>query len=1188
MRRLYTILILLVCFASMLNAQKVRFCNLTADEVKIDSVIPHVAYNYKLPDDYQDSVYTAVLKYPEFIDMLANDVAAYKAITDELPPAMPSVLTAVVYSKKKATMLADFSPVVYRDGKYQFLVSFMIEFASAPANVSHSKIRKADGKTPASRYAEHSVLSSGTWAKIRVSQSGMHQLTKATIANAGFSDISKVKIYGYGGNTIPESLTDEYLREHDDLREIPTYQLGDKKIFYANGPVTWESKDAQKRKRNPYSDYGYYLITQSDDAPLTVSEEEFVKENYPKVNDYHSLFEKDEYAWRKGGQTFVEQSGIAVGASREYPLEIPEGNTTAKITVVATGGSKDGSYEVYVNDSLVAVPKISFGTYDRAQEATSIFTLKNVLPTNKIKIKNRSVTGLVRLDYISASFEKPWPMQPLNSDELPSAEYVHNITNQDLHAHTACDMVIIIPTSQNTLKQATALKEMHERRDSMTVRIVPADEIYNEFASGTPDVSAYKRYLKMLYDRATIEKDLPKYVLLFGDCLWDNRHKTASTASFDANNFLLCYESENSYSDTECYVSDDFIGLLDDNETIKTSDYITGMPDIAIGRIPVTNPIDAQTVVDKTIYYAEHSHEAAWQNTIMFLGDDGNNNIHMRDIDAVAEEIGRMYPGYYTRKVMWDAFERISSASGNRYPEATSIIKKQQNDGALIIDYGGHGSEAAISHEYVLTLHDFNEFRGSNYSFWITASCEIMPFDGVDETIGESALLNSKGGSIGFFGTTRTVLSSSNKHANRLYMMYVLSSDENGNFRTIGEANRLTKDSLVLKSLDRTVNKLQFSLLGDPALKLARPQMTAVVDSINGYAINNVPLAQVKAGSIVSVKGHIESNGTLASGFNGFADIMMRDSKQFVKCKLNDTSKDGATSPFTYYDRSNVIYQGTDSVVNGNFSFIMAVPKDINYSDEQGMINIYAYNKEKTISAHGATDRFIVGGSETASNDSIGPSVWCYLNSPDFTNGGIVNPTPYFYAEIQDEDGINASGAGIGHDMQLTIDGLAAQTYSLNDNFKYDFGSYTAGSTYYSIPKLAEGPHTLRFRAWDVKNNCTQVTLNFVVKSDLTPNINAMYVTPNPASDSVKFIVAHDCPGNSVEVSIDVMDAAGRLLWTTSETTATSDMTYATTWDLTLDTGAKLQTGVYLYRVRIFSDAKKYTSKAKKLVVVRK
>ena len=133
------------------------------------------------------------------------------------------------------------------------------------------------------------------------------------------------------------------------------------------------------------------------------------------------------------------------------------------------------------------------------------------------------------------------------------------------------------------------------------------------------------------------------------------------------------------------------------------------------------------------------------------------------------------------------------------------------------------------------------------------------------------------------------------------------------------------------------------------------------------------------------------------------------------------------------------------------------MPKDLHYSDASALVNLYAVNTERTEIANGWCDKFVANGSDVADNDSIGPSIFCYLNSPSFVNGGKVNTTPYFVANIKDQDGLNASGSGIGHDMQLTIDGDMNKTYSLNDYFTFDFGSYTSGSTCYSLPELTPG-----------------------------------------------------------------------------------------------------------------------------------
>lgn len=1189
MNRLYTIILLLI-FTLSAQSQK-RFYNLTADEVKIDSVLPQTVYSLKLPANYADSTYFLRLKYPEFIDMSARDVALYMALTNgKKPGAMPSVDDFIAIDRREASFTATFCPVVYREGKYKWLVSFMAELVSTPKYGTAAKAkgmisRSGNTSNKSERYSSHSVLSTGKWAKIRVAQSGIHQLTDATIRKAGFSNPEKVKIYGYGGNLVPETLTDSYLREYDDLKEVATCTVNGKRLFYAKGSVSWESKTANIRTRNPYSDYGYYFITENDSTPLTCSEEELLSVAAASSDNYHSLYEKDEFAWYQGGRNLFDGTAIAVGSKRTYNLSVPEGNSSAKLTVSTTAGAAS-RVQISLNDSIIGTHNIILYDHDKGNEVVTTYNVSNVKENNSITIEVLSGSS-ARLDYISFAFGYPKKAPVLASDAFPEAQYVYNITNQDLHSDEGYDMVIIIPTSQKLLAQAQRLAQHHEEKDSLKVRIVPADELYNEFSSGTPDVSAYKRYMKMLYDKAENGTKSPRYLLLFGDCFFDNRMLTSELRTASPDDYLLCYESENSFNEVYCFVSDDFCTLLDDNESMKTGDYYRGLPDIAVGRFPCSKAEEAKILVDKTIAYATQSPSGDWQNTIMFLGDDGNNNIHMKDINEAANQTIANHPGYYVRKVMWDAYTRVSSSNGHRYPEVTKIVKQQQNDGALIIDYGGHGSEISISHEAVLTLSDFAAFRGKNYSLWVTASCDIMPFDGLKETIGETMVLNDKGGSMAFYGTTRTVLSSYNRLINKAFMKYVLSYDTDGKPLTLGEAQRRAKNDLVKNGNDLSVNKLQYALLGDPALSLALPTLSVAVDSINGKAITASDMPRIHAGELVRVAGHIERNGVRMDGFNGTLSAIIRDTEEQIVCKLNDESKDGADEALKYTDRTKILFHGSDKVKDGNFSFIFAVPMDINYAEGNGLMNFYAIDDDKTISAHGAFDQFEVNGSVTMENDSIGPSIFCFLNSPDFTYGGEVNATPFFVAQISDKDGINASGSGIGHDMQLVIDGDINQTYNLNDNFTFDFGSYTSGQTYYAIPQLEPGEHTLRFRAWDILNNPSTTTLKFVVRNGLKPTISSISVTPNPASESVTFIINHDRTGTESDFEIDVMDASGRLLWTKHESGTATDNSYTVTWNLTLDNGLPLQTGVYLYRIRMSSDGSSWVSQAKKMIVVR-
>ena len=1508
MNRFHTILFLLALLLLPANSRAQRFFNLTVQDVAIGERLPVFSHSLPLSPAYADSTYSVKILYPEFIDMTQSDIAACKALGCGELPELPDVRQQVVVDRKRGSLEVSLCPLVFREGRYRILVSFMLKVeakakaAAARRNASGAvAMASAASADAASRYASSSVLATGRWAKIRVPSDGVYQLTESLVRQAGFSSLAKVKVYGYGGHMQNEQLVGSELQELDDLKEVPTCTIGGRRLFYGRGPVSWSSNTASRRTRNPYSDYGYYFLTQDDGQtePLAVDSATFVGSFYPSPYYYHTLHESDGFAWMEGGRNLFDPKAIAQEAEQKISLGGNANATRATFTVTATA-AQTTQVEVTLNDSItrtmyITMPSGESGSYSKGAEQTVTLTTDVVKEDNTLAIKNIG-GGSVHLDFASVAWDKPKPLPSL-SQGVPVPQYVYNITNQNHHADPQADMVIIIPTSQKLLKQAQRLADFHREKDGMRVNVVPADELFNEFGSGTPDANAYRRYLKMLYDRATTDDDMPRYLVLFGDCVWDNRMLTPVCQSLSPDDFLLCQESENSYSLTDCYVDDGFFCLLDDGEGLnpttrdkldmavgrftvtteeeakvmvdkvvnysanknagawqntlvfmgddgnnnihmrdenETADMVAGQhpdfivkkimwdayervssatghtyPDVArlikqqqqqgalvmdyaghgsetqishervltladvkafnntnlplwvtascdimpfdgtgetlgeaavlnskggavafygttrtvytnynkvinqaflrhllgyngsapttlgeaqrlaknelidtshdltanklqyaligdpalrlaipsktmvidsingqkvsdsatirlkagsiatmsghvedgasfngvatatvrdaeqtvtcrmndsgekdgaeyaftftaVGRFTVTTEEEAKVMVDKVVNYSANKNAGAWQNTLVFMGDDGNNNIHMRDENETADMVAGQHPDFIVKKIMWDAYERVSSATGHTYPDVARLIKQQQQQGALVMDYAGHGSETQISHERVLTLADVKAFNNTNLPLWVTASCDIMPFDGTGETLGEAAVLNSKGGAVAFYGTTRTVYTNYNKVINQAFLRHLLGYNGSAP-TTLGEAQRLAKNELIDTSHDLTANKLQYALIGDPALRLAIPSKTMVIDSINGQKVSDSATIRLKAGSIATMSGHVEDGAS----FNGVATATVRDAEQTVTCRMNDSGeKDGAEYAFTFTDRPYTLYQGSDSIRAGRFNFRFAVTKDLTYSDKTAIVNLYGVSSDRAVTANGWCDRFVANGSDLAENDSIGPSVFCYLNSPSFTNGGRVNTTPYFVAEISDKDGINASGSGIGHDLQLVIDGDINMTYSLNDNFTYDFGSYTSGSTYYALPELSSGKHRLMFRAWDVLNNPSTTELDFTVVKGLEPNLFSVNVTNNPAVSSTTFVINHDRMGSNVDVEIELFDMSGRKLWQHSESGVSTDSAYTVDWDLTVDGGRRLQTGVYLYRARIGSDGSGMASKAKKLIIV--
>lgn len=770
--------------------------------------------------------------------------------------------------------------------------------------------------------------------------------------------------------------------------------------------------------------------------------------------------------------------------------------------------------------------------------------------------------------------------------QFPVPEYVGVVENQNLHAtDSIVDMVIIVPESGKLVSEAERLADAHRKQDGLSVIVVRADQIYNEFSSGTPDATAYRRFLKMLYDRAEKIDEAPRYLLLFGDCAWDNRMLSSAWRGENPKDYLLCFESENSFSDTESYVMEDYFGLLDDGEG---SDLLREKVDLGIGRFPITTAEQARNIVDKTLNFMNNVYAGSWKNSICVLGDDGDNNTHMDQANKIATRIETNYPDYDVTRIFWDVYTREASGTGLSYPKVRERILSQMNEGALMMNYTGHGSQYVYSYENVLFREDFSSFTSKKVPLWVTAACDIMPFDSRTENSGELAMLNPDAAAVAFYGTTRTVYADRNYFMNSYFTEFVLGRDEQGKRWRLGDAVRLSKVNLLEtedKITDYTKNKLQYALLGDPALTLGVLDYRVVIDSINGQLLADSEAAVLNAGSLARVSGHIERReGMPETAYNGTLFTKLYDSASRITCLNNANVPAG---PFSFIMRDKVLFTSNDSIKNGRFDLIIPIPLDIKYSDASGRMVFYALDINSQREAHGSTEDFLVGGSGTdLMRDSIGPDIVAYLNEEDFVEGATVNATPYFVARLSDESGINTSGNGVGHDLELVIDNDSRQTYNLNDYYIPEFGDYQKGTVAFQIPELSDGIHSLRFRAWDVMNNSSTVTLSFRVDHRKAPELRVS-CTENPAKTSTTFLIYHNRPEADCRFTLEIMDFSGRLLYAKDIETSGGSGVYVFDWDLTTGNGMALSTGVYLYRVKMSADGSETTSKSQKIIILR-
>lgn len=756
-------------------------------------------------------------------------------------------------------------------------------------------------------------------------------------------------------------------------------------------------------------------------------------------------------------------------------------------------------------------------------------------------------------------------------------EIVENpVPNQDLHGLDPMDMVIV--THPDFLDQANQLADLHITQDNLRTTVVTPAQIYNEFSSGAPDVSAIRDFVKMLYDKASVPEDKPRYLLLFGDGSFDNvsDHKNNT-------NYIITYQSQNSLSPTKSYVTDDFFGILDDGEQV-----LSGLIDIGIGRLPVSTSEEAQAILDKINHYTSPETRGDWRNIICFIGDDEDNNIHMRDANSLASQVNEAYPAFITPKIFLDAYPQESSPSGESYPEVTSAINDRVNAGALIINYVGHGNERGLAHEGIVGVSDILSWDNFDHlPLFITATCEFSRFDDIERTgtgeitkktsAGEQVLLNPGGGGIGLLTTTRLVYSNPNYVLNQNFYTFAFEKNTDQEPYRLGDILRLTKNVS-----GATENKRNFTLLGDPALKLAYPKFTIVTDSLNGKDITAVN-DTLKALSKVTLSGHIEDyTGTVLDQFSGILFPVIYDKPVLVTTLGNDNDP-----PMTFLSQHNILYKGQASIEEGRFSFTFVVPKDISYQIDFGKINYYGNGEEGD--AHGYYNEVLIGGfSEDPIIDNTGPEIQLFMNNTQFISGGITDEQPTILALVSDENGINTVGNGIGHDITAMLDDNYQNLVILNDYYEADVNSYQSGKINYQFSRLSEGYHQITLKVWDVLNNSSMASIDFHVVPNGEFMLKKLLNYPNPFSDQTSFVFEHNQTDGDLEVFIRIFDLSGQLVKTIQQTFFADGYRIGPIeWDGRDENGNKLGSGIYVYRVSVRSSMGNHAEGFQKLVIMK-
>ena len=768
---------------------------------------------------------------------------------------------------------------------------------------------------------------------------------------------------------------------------------------------------------------------------------------------------------------------------------------------------------------------------------------------------------------------------------------IGSVENQNLHALPQADYLIV--SYPDFITQANRLADLH-RSTGLKVHVVTTQQIYNEFSSGMIDPTAIRDFGKMFYNRSLLNSTLmPKYLLLFGDGTYDPKNRVPNN-----NNFVPTYQVLDSENDISAMVTDDYYGFFDPSESISATDLL----DIGIGRLLISDNTIAKQQVDKIEHYlkngstiftgsnsvccggksSSNSTFGDWRLKTILISDDEENGYFVeQDAEPNSKYVKNHYPEMNLDKIYLDAYTQISNAGGQRYPDVFNAITDRIERGALVLNYVGHGGETGVAEERVITTPQIQSWNNINsLNLMVTATCEFTKYDDPSRvSAGEWVSLNPNGGAIALMTTTRSVFFGVNTITGQKFYENVFSRDVNNQPLTFGNIMMLTKNAS-----GSSDNKRSFTLIGDPALRLALPEKRIVTDSINAKNFLSDGVDTIKALSKVTVKGHItDFSSNLISTFNGTISPTVYD-----KAKVYHTLGQDPTSPIINYElEKNAIYKGKATVKNGYFEFSFIVPKDIDYAYGKGKISYYADNQ--ILDAAGLDTNFIVGGlDKNGIIDNVGPEISLYLNNKNFVSGGVTDEKPVLMVNLFDENGINTVGNGIGHDIVAIIDQNTSKPIVLNDYYSSDLDSYKSGSIQYNFPKLEKGRHTLTLKAWDVNDNSSQHSIDFIVQDKQDLSLDHVLNYPNPFTSKTQFYFEHNQICNELETQIQIFTISGKLVKTINQMVITNGFrSEGISWDGLDEYGDKLATGVYVYRLKVKSSDGKTEEKTEKLVILK-
>jgi hypothetical protein len=685
-------------------------------------------------------------------------------------------------------------------------------------------------------------------------------------------------------------------------------------------------------------------------------------------------------------------------------------------------------------------------------------------------------------------------------------------------------------------------------------QVVLTSEIYDWMGYGNPDLSAIRNYIAQEYHQG---KQL-KNVLLLGKGTFDYKKKLGGRP-----NLVPIYTSRSSLDPLTTYSSDDYFGILDWGSG-EWEESIAGdvLLQIGVGRVPAITFAEAKSWLEKSTSY-EKQGDAFPSRTITFLADDGDNGVHMRDSEVHATYLEKNIPFYRSQKLYLDRFEQTKSGGRQESPAAKNAILESLNSGTLLLNYVGHGNETTLSAEEIFKVQDLENWPNqAQLPLWFTATCEFGRHDSpfIRSAAEELLFANSKG-AIGLLATGRPVFSSVNFTINEAFIQALAAAGKLGT-ADLGTLYRQTKN----ESLNGAYNR-NFSLLGDPSLRLALPEASIRIDKL--VALNNQTAVDTLP-NLVPIKLTAAVIDPLTQGF--FSSIQGSFKLEIWGQATKSKTLGDENAAFEFSEENQRIFSGEGEVRNGKIESQFILPEGLENSREKLQIRIQAWDKDKKMQAAGAVSIPLLN-QKKGNLDQNGPQITAEIDGQEIANIPPISSTQVrVVLTFRDPSGINSSALFPDKAMRLRINqGPPQQIY---EAYRALEGNFEKGTAQVVLKGLKEGKNTVEVLAWDNFGNQGTSTFSIEVQNSEQLQVISHQIYPNPATTNASIRFRHNRPQETLLATWTVFSPLGQVLFS-EERRLIKDTEELTDWNwIFFQSKTKYPAkGTYIYKLTLQSES---------------